>query len=65
MNDVTTINHNKGNDDRQQQQREKYNQTYGSNSTLENQESIPINNIISRNIPIKEESSEMGENVLK
>jgi hypothetical protein len=46
-----------GNDDRQQQQqREKCNQADGSNPTPENQESIPINNIIIRNVPLQEES---------
>jgi hypothetical protein len=47
-----------GNDDRQQQQqqRQKCNQADGSNPTPENQESIPINNIIIRNVPLQEES---------
>jgi hypothetical protein len=35
MNEVTTINRNKGNDDQQQQQqRERYNQTDGSNPKI-------------------------------
>jgi hypothetical protein len=52
------INHNNGNDDQQrqqqQQQREVYNPTDGS--IPENQESITINNILSRNIPVKEKA---------
>jgi hypothetical protein len=52
MNEVTTINR------QQQQQRVKYNQTDGFNpkTSPENQESITINNSVSRSIPVKEES---------
>jgi hypothetical protein len=63
MNEVTTINRQQ----QQQQQCVKYNQIDGFNpkTSPENQESITINNSITRNIQMKEESCKQDVSWLK
>jgi hypothetical protein len=60
LNEVTTIN-------RKQQQRVKYNQTDGFNpkTSPENQKAITINNSVTRNIQMKEESCKQDVSWLK